>query len=188
MLDFLPINKATVVKYPNPILKEKTKEVEFPLSEANKNLIKKIKTYLYESNDYDLAEKKNLEPAVGIAAPQIGISLRLCGLYIDTDDNTDIFKRIMINPKIVSASSQMSYLKGGEGCLSISPKVEGLVFRHAKIKVKYFNETGSEITEEFTDFSAIAVQHEIDHLNGVLYIDHINYNDPFKILKNAVEI
>ncbi|MDR3129896.1 MAG: peptide deformylase [Tannerellaceae bacterium] len=111
---------------------------------------------------------------VGLAAPQIGLSLRL--LVIDATEmvsehpECEGFRRVMINPIIVEQSREGITLE--EGCLSF-PGIREKVKRAAKIRVTYLDEHFKEHSEEVHDFSARIVQHECDHLNGHIFLDHV---------------
>ncbi len=98
---------------------------------------------------------------VGLAAPQIGISKRI--IVVDTGDNLIE----MVNPELLSAEGEKT---ATEGCLSI-PGITGLVKRAHKVKVKGLNRNGEEIVIDASDLMARAFQHEIDHLEGILFVD-----------------
>ena len=124
----------------------------------------------------ELCEKYGLSPGVGLAAPQIDVNLRMFALFVDEGDD-NILKCGIINPKIIAKSIQMTYLEGGEGCLSI-PDTRGVVLRHNKIKFKaffydYHTNTLEEKTMTLTGYKAIVFQHEYDHLDGILFTDKI---------------
>lgn len=111
---------------------------------------------------------------VWIAAPQVGRPIRLIittQRKLKSDGEYDFVKQVpMINPEIVYTSSVLR--KSPEGCLSL-PNVEGDVMRSKEIKVTYLDLKGQKNTLKLTDFDAAIVQHEIDHLNGVLFIDRM---------------
>lgn len=109
--------------------------------------------------------------AVGIAAPQVGINRRIIIVRTDSVD------RVMINPTIIWSSDDV--FKSAEGCLSI-PKVKGNVQRHWAVKVNYMDERGVHTCESFIGFDAAVVQHEIDHLNGILFTDRLTGSDKKK--------
>jgi len=181
----MKFNNDNLIIDPNDkILRVKCSDVSFPLSKEDKETALGLREYVYMSTFEDRLEELNLNPAVGIAAPQVGITKRICVVYIDFEDGekTDL---IMINPKIMAHSMEMVFLEGGEACLSIQDAHEGLVNRYAYIKVKYYDLEGKEHLIESEGFEAIAIQHEIDHLNGVLFYDHINKKEPFKVVENA---
>lgn len=112
---------------------------------------------------------------IGLAAPQVGVSI--CLVVIDADTISDIhpicagFKRTMINPEIIEESEETVALD--EGCLSL-PKIHEKVIRPENITVKYLNENFEEVEEELEGFAARVVQHELSHLDGDLFIDHIS--------------
>lgn len=180
-----PINRETIIKVPNPILKFISKDVPFPLSKPKQDLIKQMHQYLVESNNPEIAVKKNLEPGVGLAAPQVGKNLNICLVYIEDENNQPYFDQIFINPSIIKHSKQKIYLESGEGCLSIPDKVDGYVHRWQTIVVEYLNIDGEPQQLIAEDFIAIAIQHEIDHLNGILYTDYLDPQNPFKLQKNS---
>ena len=109
----------------------------------------------------------------GLAAPQIGVSLRVVivdgDVVADTYDYLKGFRRTLINPEVLEESDeQVTY---SEGCLSI-PGIYCDVVRPKKIKVRYYNEDRQEVTEEFDNFAARMIQHELSHLDGDLFTDH----------------
>lgn len=111
---------------------------------------------------------------VGLAAPQIGKLLRI---FVA---NYKGFERVVINPEILSIEKSKPHSAKAsrgkkeilEGCLSL-PYYYGPLKRAAKITVKYLNEKGEEITETFEGFNAQIIMHEIDHLEGILFVDHL---------------
>jgi len=111
----------------------------------------------------DMVETMDDKNGVGLAAPQVGVLKRV--VVIDVND--ELLE--LINPEIISAEGCQ---KRSEGCLSLPGKT-GLVERPEKTVVKALNRLGEEITVEGTDVLAIALCHEIDHLDGVLYIDKV---------------
>ena len=118
----------------------------------------------------DMAETMYNAPGIGLAANQVGILKRLVVMDCSTDEeDPNLIK--MINPEIIFSSSKVSELE--EGCLSI-PEHKSIVKRPANIKVKFLNIQGSEETLEAENLLSACIQHEIDHLNGVLFVDHIS--------------
>lgn len=111
----------------------------------------------------DMADTMYHADGVGLAAPQIGISKRV--IIVDIRDEHGLIG--MINPVIIAAEGEQI---GPEGCLSI-PGLRGDVRRHQKVVVKGLDCDGREITVEATDLLARAFQHEIDHLNGILFTE-----------------
>ena len=74
----------------------------------------------------------------------------------------------------------MIYVEEGEGCLSINRPIEGIVPRHARIKVEYYDMDGNKVNKRFREELAIVFQHELDHLNGILFYDRIDKKNPYK--------
>jgi peptide deformylase len=152
-----------IVQSGDPILRAKSKPVA--------SVDKKVKDLIKDLKD-TLATQKDPE-GIGLAAPQIGRNLQvfICN-YKD-------FNRVVINPKILAISDKRlddckkkSKREILEGCLSL-PYYYGPLRRAKKVEVEYLNESGEKITEEFEDFSAQIILHEIDHLKGILFIDHL---------------
>lgn len=139
-----------IVKHPDPVLREKAK----PVPKITPS-IQKLLT--------DMAETMYDAPGVGLAAPQVGILKRV--IVIDVGDEHGLIE--MVNPEIIESSGEQF---GPEGCLSI-PGLQGDVRRKERVKVKGWNRNGEDIVIEAEGYLARAFQHEIDHLNGVLYID-----------------
>jgi len=117
----------------------------------------------------DMAETMYDAPGIGLAAPQINLSQRLIVMDCGKDEAPELYK--MINPEIISRSDETSILE--EGCLSI-PDHTADVERPAIVEVKYTDVDGAEQFLTCEGLLAACVQHEIDHLNGVLFIDHLS--------------
>lgn len=182
------LTNKDLVTDPNPILRKRLSKVEFPLSSELKESLRLMRQYVVESYDEELVEKFDLTPSVGIAANQIGIDARMCVVYIQDEDGEPYVDLTMINPVILSSSAELSFIESGEGCLSVPKRPEGYVYRARKIKLRYYDIEGNQHIVELDDFESIAVQHEIDHLNGILYSDKINKDNPFEVRKGAYEI
>ena len=116
----------------------------------------------------DMVETIQKENGVGLAAPQVGISLRVVVLQMPEEEPVAI-----INPKIVKRSGEREVM---EGCLSI-PGYQGEIRRSISVTVKGLDRQGKAIRIKATGLMAQALEHEIDHLNGILYIDHIESED-----------
>lgn len=123
----------------------------------------------------DMFETMKNADGVGLAAPQVGKSLRI--LVVDGSDLAEDFpelkdfRRFMINPEVIEESdTEVEY---SEGCLSV-PDIHCDVFRPEWITVRYFNEKSEEVTEKFEGFACRMVEHELDHLDGHLFIDHVS--------------
>jgi peptide deformylase len=163
----------------NNILHQVSKEVTFPLSKKDKDSIKDMLKYLKMSQIDEYTEKYNLRPGMGLSYVQIGVLKRIF-VICDEIDEGKFENYIVINPKIVSESEELIYVGEGEGCLSINREVEGIVPRHARITIDAFDEDGNPIRIRVREDLAVAFQHEIDHLNGILFTDKIDSKNPFK--------
>lgn len=140
--------KLKILTAGDPVLRQTAAEV----SKIDKKLIKLLK---------DMAETMYAADGVGLAAPQIGVSKRI--VVIDVGDG--IIE--MINPVIVNKEGSVV---GGEGCLSV-PEYEGEVERAEKVECEFTDRSGKRYLIETDGLLAIAIQHELDHLDGVLFID-----------------
>jgi peptide deformylase len=107
---------------------------------------------------------------VGLAAPQVGIAKLVAVVNPEPEEQKSLLK--MANPRIIWTSKETEAIE--EGCLSV-PGIRGEVVRHLKIKVAYQDETGKERTLEAEGLLARIIQHELDHLNGVLFIDRLSF-------------
>lgn len=177
-----------IVKDTHPSLREKSKDVELPLSKKDKDLLLDMLNYLKLSQDEEYAKKHNIREGVGLAAPQINDNRKMLVIYYPNGDN-GFTQFALVNPVIISNSVRKSYLLSGEGCLSVDEEHKGYVYRDYKITVKAYNALNDkEETFIARGYEAIVLQHEIDHLNGILFYDRINKNDPFKKIDGAFEI
>jgi peptide deformylase len=145
-----------ILTFPDPELKKKSQPVTV-INDKTRELVR------------DMAETMYDAPGVGLAAPQIGVHQRV--VVIDVSGKDEAPQLIVaINPVIVHADGE-AYEE--EGCLSV-PKYAANVRRHARVVVKALNLEGEEVTCKADELLAIAFQHEIDHLDGILFIDHIS--------------
>ena len=168
-------------------LHKECEEVSFPLQKESEELLLEMVEYLKVSQDDELAAKYNIRAGVGLAANQIGIQKKMIAVYFEVEDK--IYEYGLVNPKIVSYSTQLCCLDSGEGCLSVEKDVEGYVYRHYKVTVKAYDVVSKkDVVIKARGYLAIILQHEIDHLNGILYTDRNDKNDPFKIIEDAIVI
>ena len=165
------------------ILRQKSKKVTSPLSEEDKFLINDMIMYLRLSQDEEYASKNNIRAGMGLAAVQLGVLKRFFVISYKNDDGTFEEYRV-INPEIISNSEELIYVEEGEGCLSVNRYVEGIVPRFARITVKFYDEEGNEVIKRVREEIAVAFQHEIDHLNGIMFVDKIDPKNPFKNQEN----
>jgi peptide deformylase len=145
-----------ILTYPDPELKKKSVPVTV-INDKTRELVR------------DMAETMYDAPGVGLAAPQIGVNQRIIVIDVSAKDEEPGLI-IAINPVIVHADGE-SYEE--EGCLSV-PKYAANIRRHARVVVTALNLDGEEITYRADGLLAIAFQHELDHLDGILFIDHIS--------------
>lgn len=187
------ITMKDIIDDSHPLIREKSIPVELPIDDETRNTLLEMYEFLVNSQDEELSEKYDLRPAVGIAGVQIGILKRICAIYVknyDQDGNlTKDDSYALVNPKIISHTQKKSYLKDGEGCLSVDYNVEGYVPRYAKVTVKGYDVlTDKEVTIVARGFLAICLQHELDHFEGKLFYDHINKENPKMPIQDAMII
>jgi len=156
-----------IVAYGTAVLKKKGKDItpEYP---AFDQLLENMWETMYEAN------------GVGLAAPQVGIAIRLfivdASPFADDDELTEEeqnqligFKKVFINPQIDESGEEWAF---NEGCLSI-PDVREDVYRQEEIQIRYWDEKFKEHTEQYTGIAARVIQHEYDHIEGVLFTDKL---------------
>jgi peptide deformylase len=180
-----------IIREGNPTLRAVAEEVEVPIPEEYVTLGEKMMEFLRNSQDPEIAEQMGLRGGVGLAAPQLDISKRVIAVLVPSsnpEDDTPVLAEIMINPKIISHSVQDACLADGEGCLSVDREVPGYVVRHSRVTVTYYNTKGEKQKVKLKGYEAMVVQHEIDHLNGVMFYDHINEKNPFSLKEGVLVI
>ncbi len=154
--------KLPIFLYGSKVLRERASEADLSDREKISALVA------------DMEETLASADGCGLAAPQVGVSSRI--LIVDGRDLVEAypylkdFKRIMINPVVVEESEQTR--EYSEGCLSV-PGIYADVRRPEKIKVEYFNEKFEPVTEEFDKFACRMIQHELDHLDGRMFVDRV---------------
>ena len=154
------------------------KEVTFPLSKEDKKTIQHMIDHLTYSQIEEYEKKYDLRPGTGLAFPQLGLLKRII-VIVDEVGEEKFDNYVVINPVIVSHSEEMIAAEVGEGCLSVNREVEGHVPRYARVTIEGYDEEGNKIRIRAREELAIAFQHEIDHLNGILFYDRINKKKPF---------
>jgi len=145
-----------ILQYPNPILKKKSQPIE------------KIDQTIHELAQ-DMAETMYAAPGVGLAAPQVGHPIRLAVLDV-TPANQPKNLMVLVNPVIVETEGQCSW---EEGCLSV-PEYAEEVKRKKRVIVRFQNLAGENVEIIGDELLAIVLQHEIDHLDGILFIDRLS--------------
>jgi len=143
---------------PDPILRQKAKRVR-TIDGSIRKLIA------------NMVETMHAAPGVGLAAPQVGVPLRVIVISMPEDEDIAI-----INPQIMRRTGERLV---NEGCLSI-PSYIGEIKRAESVRVKGRDQNGKEIRIKADELLAQALEHEIDHLNGVLYIDHLENHDKLR--------
>ncbi len=178
-----------IVKDNKPSLRTRCELISFPLEKSLEDKLLDMLEYLKLSQDEEFLKKhSNVRSGVGLAAPQIGINKQMIAIYF-TDEKNVAHQYCLINPRIVSESIKKCYLESGEGCLSVDKEHKGYVYRAYKVTVKAYDLLVKENVEYvFTGFAAIVAQHEIDHLKGILFYDHIDKTNPFKKIPGAIAI
>lgn len=175
-----------IVREGDPVLRAVTEPVHLPLQEEDRGALQSMMQFLKNSQDAEMSAKYKLRSGVGLSANQIGLSKRMFVMYLK-DDNGKNVEYTWVNPKIISHSMAMVYLPESEGCLSVDRPVHGFVPRYESVKVRGFDLNGEVITQKFKGYQAIIIQHEMDHLDGMMFYDRINPQNPFK-LPQDVEI
>lgn len=173
------INLIDILDEKDKRLHIKSETVVFPLQETDKNLMNEMLEHLVNSQIEEIAEKYDLRPGLGLAAVQLGINKRYFVIAHEQEDKS-FNKYIIINPKVISHSEELIYAGGGEGCLSVNRETEGIVPRYARITIEYQDIDGNVQKLRAREELSIAVQHEIDHLDGILFVDKIDSENPFK--------
>lgn len=183
----MKLPKIEIIEEGNHLLRKVSKNVTFPLSSDDKQMIQDMIDYLKMSQIEEEREKYDLRAGMGLSAVQLGILKRIFVIVEELDHGT--FKNyIVINPTIKSFSEELIYVGEGEGCLSINRETEGIVPRYARMTVEAFDIDGKPYTIRVREDISIAFQHEIDHLNGILFVDHIDAKNPFKNINSMREI
>ena len=170
--------KLNILDESDKHLRTKSIDVTFPLKNEDKKLIQRIIDHLTYSQIEEYEKKYDLRPGMGLAYPQLGINKRIIVIVHEYEEGK-FDNYVFINPKIVSYSEEMIAAEVGEGCLSVNREVEGHVPRHARVTVEGYDENGNKIRVRAREDLSIAFQHEIDHLDGILFYDRINKNKPF---------
>ena len=151
------IKSLPILIAPNQILKTRARPVNPTDTELVRDLLPRMFATMYGA------------PGIGLAAPQIGHSLRLIVVDVTPDDKNQPYG--MINPEVLAASKEL--VTREEGCLSL-PGQYADVTRPARVKVRYLDQTGTRRELEADGLLAICLQHEIDHLDGTLFVDHLS--------------
>ncbi|HNZ43803.1 MAG TPA: peptide deformylase [Bacteroidales bacterium] len=154
--------KLPIIAYGTPLLKKKSIDIDDTFPDLKKLIA-------------DMYETMYASVGVGLAAPQVGLNIRL--LVVDTNPYAEdypegkSFKKVFINPQIIEFSGkEWSF---NEGCLSV-PEIREDVVRHETIKIEYYDENFNFFSEEYSGIISRVIQHEYDHLEGVLFVDRLS--------------
>ncbi|MGM0844431.1 MAG: peptide deformylase [Bacillota bacterium] len=181
------ITMDDIIREGHPSLRKVAEEVAMPPSARDKEILTSLLEYVKNSQDPDTAQKYGLRSGIGLAAPQIDVLKRMLAVHV-TDQKGELYSYALFNPKIVSHSVEKAYLTSGEGCLSVDRQVPGYVPRYARITVKGIDIDGNTVKVRLKGMPAIVFQHEIDHLNGIMFYDHINIENPLNPIPNATPV
>ncbi|MCD8209240.1 MAG: peptide deformylase [Coprobacillus sp.] len=173
--------KYKIIKDPNPKLRMKSEPLTLPLDKEDCETLDFMLSYIIKSQDEKYATKHNVRAGVGLAAPQLGILKRMFVIYIPKDEKQEEVCYQLVNPQIIEESYKLIAMKEGEGCLSVDEEHPGLAHRHYAIKMKAYDyHTKQDITIDASGYEAVVLQHEFDHLEGVLFYDRIDKLNPNK--------
>ena len=173
------ITMKDIIRDGHPTLREKAKEASHFLTMIKKHCA--MREFLINSQDEETAKRYGLRSGVGLAAPQINEPKRLIAVYLPDDGNGKSYDYMLVNPKIMR--QQEAYLPTGEGCLSVDENIPGLVHRHHRVTIKAQDIDGNDVKLRLKGYPAIVFQHEIDHLNGIMFYDYIDANEPQNHMK-----
>ncbi len=146
-----------ILTVPDPRLKEKSKPVTGGVTDEHRALMDDMLETMYDA------------PGIGLAAIQIGVPL--CIIVMDLQENEEPNPRYFVNPEILDTIEETKPYE--EGCLSV-PDVFDEVERPAECRIRYLNYEGEQVEETATGLYAVCIQHEMDHLAGTLFIDHLS--------------
>lgn len=173
---------VAIIKEGHPTLRQIAQPVPIPLSDIDKAILKDMLGHLKMSQIAELADRYQLRPGIGLAAPQINISKRLFVINFNDMDGMH-HEFAFVNPEIVEPSVEQTYLPFGEGCLSVDREVAGFVLRHKELEIKTVlydisADTIRHVRMKLRGYVAIVFQHELDHLNGILFFDKVIDSPP----------
>jgi peptide deformylase len=151
------ISPIPIVIAPSPILKAHARPVQDKDADVVRDLVPRMFAAMYAA------------PGIGLAAPQVDHGLRLFVVDLKPDDKPRPF--VLINPEIVAVSEHFATRE--EGCLSL-PNQYADVTRPARVKMRYLDETGAKKEIEGEGLMSACLQHELDHLDGILFVDHLS--------------
>lgn len=166
----MTMTKDSIITLPNKHLRERSKRVHV-VTDGVRQLIADMK-----AATLDWEAHRPHELGVALAAVQVNKLERIIIIRNNFDDKQDRTFVTLINTELIKGEGEITYDQ--EGCLSV-PDIYGLVPRYSKVRIRALNEQGREIRLKAEGFLARVLQHEIDHTNGIVFIDHIKDNDAF---------
>jgi peptide deformylase len=172
-------DNSWLLKDTDSILRKETQDLLLPVKEQDQLLIDRMVTYIDAC--YDKKDKEyKIRSGIALAGPQVGLLKKVIYLHFNVGNKE--YKYLIANPKVVAESMLFAYVSSGEGCLSVEKDVKGVVKRRNRIIVKAYDLINKkEISIDAEGVLAICLQHEIDHLSGILYYDRINKNRPLVV-------
>lgn len=174
------VKKESIITLPNPHLRQKSSRIKV-VSDSTAQLIKDM-----TDASLDWEDSRPHEISAALAAIQIDIPERVVIVRSSFEDKADRDFTTLVNPEIIKYEGEIVY--DYEGCLSVS-NVYGKVPRHSKIRVRALDANGNEVRFKASGFLARVIQHEIDHTNGIMFIDHIkDQTDAFYTLDSEGEL
>ncbi len=173
------MNRHAIITLPNPHLREKSKRVHVITDEVKQAI------HDMETATLDWEDHRPHELGVALAAVQIDRLYRIVIIRNNFDDRNDRTFFTLINPEIIKLEGSIKY--DHEGCLSVKD-IYGLVPRHGRVRIRAMNKDGHEIRLKADGFLARVLQHEIDHTNGKVFVDHIKDEDAFFKLTDEGEL
>lgn len=170
--------KVNILDEKDKSLRKKSVPFTEPVTKEERELVERMIKHLTYSQIEEYEKKYDLRPGMGLAFPQVGINKRLI-VIVNEYQKGKFDNYIVVNPKIISHSEEMIAADAGEGCLSVNREVDGHVPRYARVTISGLDLDGNYIKIRAREDLSIAFQHEIDHLDGILFYDRINKKKPF---------
>jgi len=175
-----------LLKEDNKLLKKQSEEVDIPLSDEDIETLQQMGMFIMKSQTTELDENgEKYNSAVGLAAPQIGINKRMFVIGMPDDDN-DFIIMAFVNPIVINESKTFISLNDGESCLSVQSMGKEKVTRFEWIRHTSYmvdlqtKEVSKKINSKLSGYLGIVFQHELDHLNGILYSDRVKFEKEIK--------
>lgn len=180
--NLIRISYKDIVKDDNPVLRKVSEDALWPLSKEDKTVMNQMIDYVRSSQNEAEAKERGLRPAFGISAVQLGHPIKMMYIRIENNQGFEPEEFALINPRITETSDKKAALSTGEGCLSVDVDVPGYVVRSNSVKLLAIDHfTDREVEIEAFGLTAIVLQHEMDHLSGIMFYDRINKLNPNKI-------